>query len=369
MAENEGLRVTGEAIVLSLTPDYCKTPPSMAPVPYQILGRFSDGVRYVDNVCMTGMNAMTMDGRLTTVYGDEAGTGGGVISGVNLGYCRPITHSPTVRVKGHHVVFHTSQYWMNCDGPDGTGNTIGQVTYVENINDVYIGPLGEIEGDTCPPVAPEVEEEKSWWEKAAPWVHGALDVVGMIPGVGEVADLANAAIYLAEGDYGNAAMSAMGAIPLVGNVATAAKVAKAVDKAADAAKAIDKARDMAKAVDKASAAAKAVDKAKDGAKAADKAKDTTRVTTRRAKNPGRSGKQPRLREMANDPKLSSRERGWIKQELNQIKRGKRRNIRVPFGREMAHRKGFEAAKGYSYKYSDLQDIGIHRIETRLQRRR
>ncbi len=64
------------------------------------------------------------------------------------------------------------------------------------------------------------------WDKAGGIVHTALDVAGMIPGIGEIADLANAAIYAVEGDWENAAWSAAGAIPFGGNAATAAKWAR-----------------------------------------------------------------------------------------------------------------------------------------------
>ncbi|MEZ0539976.1 type VI secretion system tube protein TssD [Fibrella arboris] len=57
-------------------------------------------------------------------------------------------------------------------------------------------------------------------------LHSLLDVVGMIPVIGEVADAANAAIYVAQGDYANAAMSAASMIPLAGNFVGAAKLAK-----------------------------------------------------------------------------------------------------------------------------------------------
>jgi len=70
-------------------------------------------------------------------------------------------------------------------------------------------------------------------------VHTGLDVVGMIPGVGEIADGANALIYLAEGDYGNAAMSAAAMIPGAGNAVTVAKFAKKADLAITALKASD----------------------------------------------------------------------------------------------------------------------------------
>ena len=53
--------------------------------------------------------------------------------------------------------------------------------------------------------------------------HGVLDVAGLVPGVGEVADLANAAWYTAEGDYTMAALSAAAAIPFAGWAATGAK--------------------------------------------------------------------------------------------------------------------------------------------------
>lgn len=59
-------------------------------------------------------------------------------------------------------------------------------------------------------------------------IHGVLDVAGFIPGVGAVADMANAAIYAAEGDWMNAASSVVSAIPGVGDtMALASKSAKA----------------------------------------------------------------------------------------------------------------------------------------------
>lgn len=65
--------------------------------------------------------------------------------------------------------------------------------------------------------------------------HGLLDVAGLVPGIGEVADLANAAWYTAEGDYTMAALSAAAAIPFAGWAATGAKGAIKGVRAADAA--------------------------------------------------------------------------------------------------------------------------------------
>ena len=52
--------------------------------------------------------------------------------------------------------------------------------------------------------------------------------MGLIPGVGEIADGANALIYLAEGDKVNAAISAAAMIPGAGMAATGAKYGKKV---------------------------------------------------------------------------------------------------------------------------------------------
>lgn len=77
---------------------------------------------------------------------------------------------------------------------------------------------------------------------------------------------------------------------------------------------------------------------------------------------GRAGKQARFRELANDDKLGSADRGWIRQEMNSIERGQRSSIRNPPGKDLAHERGREAAKGYSYKHSNLQDRGLHRLQ-------
>ena len=69
--------------------------------------------------------------------------------------------------------------------------------------------------------------------------------------------------------------------------------------------------------------------------------------------------------MANDDKLSSALRGEIKRDLNAIKRGTRKTIRMPSGYEMSHRIGYSAKHGYSYRYTDLQIISNHRLHHRF----
>ncbi|WP_437998653.1 PAAR-like domain-containing protein [Sorangium sp. So ce185] len=230
MAENEALCKTGNAWVVCTEPDVCKTPigDEMKPVPYQIRACLAAGVDEATTVRLGTFDTATMASRITTVQGDEPGTGGGVKSGVNLGYCRPVTHSTTVHAGGANVTYHTSLYAMNCAGPDGPENTFGKAVFMAHGLAPYAGPLVDLN-------KMREEAEKSWWEKASDWVHTGLDIVGFIPGLGEIADGLNAAIYLAEGDYLNAAISAAGMIPFGGAAATggrlAAKAGKAVAEA------------------------------------------------------------------------------------------------------------------------------------------
>lgn len=62
------------------------------------------------------------------------------------------------------------------------------------------------------------------------WVQGGLDLIGAIPVIGEVADGVNAAIYLANGDYENAAISALAIIPVVGDLGKIYKYSKKLAK-------------------------------------------------------------------------------------------------------------------------------------------
>ena len=57
-------------------------------------------------------------------------------------------------------------------------------------------------------------------------VHIALDIVGLVPGIGEFADLANGIIYTIEGDGVNATLSFAATVPLAGWTAVGIKYAK-----------------------------------------------------------------------------------------------------------------------------------------------
>ena len=80
------------------------------------------------------------------------------------------------------------------------------------------------------------------------------------------------------------------------------------------------------------------------------------------KNVGRRGKQSRLRSLLLDSKVSKADKGWIKSEINQIAKGKRKNIRNPPGKDLAHERGREASKGFDYKHANLQDKDLHQLQ-------
>jgi hypothetical protein len=79
--------------------------------------------------------------------------------------------------------------------------------YIENVN-------GKI--TWIPPNAEDAvtEEPETWVD----YLQLALDVVGLIPGYGDIADIINAAISFGRGNYLEGFLSLIGAIPVVGSV-------------------------------------------------------------------------------------------------------------------------------------------------------
>lgn len=93
-----------------------------------------------------------------------------------------------------------------------------------------------------------------------------LDLAGMIPGVGEIADGANAAIYLSRGDKLNAGLSAAACIPIIGSFGTGGKLVnkgiKVAGAIADGVKIADNVSDTARVVNNASEITKNIAKYK-----------------------------------------------------------------------------------------------------------
>ncbi len=129
---------------------------------------------------------------------------------------------------------------------------------------------------------------------------------------------------------------------------------------AGATKAFKVASKTAKSVDKVSDVKKTTEAASEVAKATDKSAEVNNSKALLKK--GRSGRQAKLKELGNDPKLGKADRGWIKQEQNRKQRGKRTPIRNPKGNVLAHPRGKEASKGHSYRESNLQLESNHKLQ-------
>ena len=79
-------------------------------------------------------------------------------------------------------------------------------------------------------------------------------------------------------------------------------------------------------------------------------------------------KQARLKQIGKSSKESKANKGWIKQERNQIRRKKRKNIRVPPGKQLAHPRGREAAKGYDHSNSSCKTQNCTKRNTNMMGR-
>jgi hypothetical protein len=77
---------------------------------------------------------------------------------------------------------------------------------------------------------PDWSDVHVYWEASKAMLQLALDIGGLVPGIGEVCDLTNAGIYAVTGDTFNAGLSLASAIPIAGWYASGYKYAiKAVD--------------------------------------------------------------------------------------------------------------------------------------------
>lgn len=92
---------------------------------------------------------------------------------------------------------------------------------------------GKSAEDSNAEVESETPAEDDTGDKILDGLQTTLDVVGLIPGVGEFADLANAGISLARGDYAGAALSLLSAVPFAGWFGTAGKLGRRGAKAVE----------------------------------------------------------------------------------------------------------------------------------------
>ncbi len=103
-------------------PDHCRTPPGDVPVPYQVTARLGRAVALSPDVRYGGVPVVLADASaVPQVTGNEAGTGGGVVSGVNRGRVAFVAGAATVRANGRRIVRHLDPVTMN------DRNTTGKV--------------------------------------------------------------------------------------------------------------------------------------------------------------------------------------------------------------------------------------------------
>lgn len=87
-------------------PDVCLVPatPSPVPTPFPNTGQCSDAQGTVSSVLVENQEVLVETSTLPQSSGDEAGTGGGVVSGTFLGCVKFKTASAKVYAKGKRVV-------------------------------------------------------------------------------------------------------------------------------------------------------------------------------------------------------------------------------------------------------------------------
>jgi hypothetical protein len=81
------------------------------------------------------------------------------------------------------------------------------------------------------------------------------------------------------------------------------------------------------------------------------------------KNKGRGGRQQRLKSLADDDRAPKHVRGYIKTQMRHRKtNGRKRHLTNPPGFDLAHKRGYEARKGYNYSYTVLQNKANHKLQ-------
>ena len=190
---------------------------------------------------------------------------------------------------------HAAQVKPNTYTPPGPiGNTVGMI-----VPDTETSPGANSASAIIP-----TKKEESWWKRwGSDVTHGVLDVVGLIPVVGEIADGASALIYVAEGDYVNAAISAAAMIPGAGMAATGAKYGKKVIGAVVESAAKKAEREAAERAAKELAKKKAEKEAAEAAANANKGKKGGKDKGKKKLKCGQYGKYGDLKKQSGDNKF------------------------------------------------------------------
>ena len=119
-ANFRGIAHKGSGGMSIVFPDVCMTPcaPSPVPIPYPNIGQASDTSAGPTTVTTDGQMPMVQGAKYSRSSGDEAGTVGGVASGVNMNACEYMMYSFDVKFEGKNVcrmgdpLFHNNKNIM-----------------------------------------------------------------------------------------------------------------------------------------------------------------------------------------------------------------------------------------------------------------
>jgi hypothetical protein len=114
-ANLRGIAHKGSGGMSTVFPDVCITPaaPSPIPLPYPNIGQSSDTSQGPTTVTTDGQMPMVKGAQYARSSGDEAGTNGGVLSGVNMNVCEYLLYSFDVKFEGNNVCRLGDPLWHN----------------------------------------------------------------------------------------------------------------------------------------------------------------------------------------------------------------------------------------------------------------
>ena len=187
--------------------------------------------------------------------------------------CKPGTFKPWENGKGDYLIKGQPALLKTSICRCIYGGVISTISITDDgQNDTGAADLQRKEAEDFVREQEEKEKEGLDADSVLEGIQLTLDAAGFFPGLGAIPDLANAAISALRGNWDDAGLSVLAAIPAVGDAAAAAKLAKRGLKAAKKAKA---AKIGAEAIDKGSDASKAGTKMMDNG--ADAAKSATKT--------------------------------------------------------------------------------------------
>lgn len=104
-ANSRGLVHKGSGGMSIVFPDVCKTQcgPSVVPIPYPNIGKASDTTNGPKKVKIDGKMPMVKGSTYSKSTGDEPGSIGGVVSGVNKSECEFMMYSFDVKFEGKNA--------------------------------------------------------------------------------------------------------------------------------------------------------------------------------------------------------------------------------------------------------------------------